>query len=93
MALDDPKTCVMCCERLLLENCAVDEQGRAVHKSCYLSALTNVKRTTYEEVEELLQQARELREVADRLIRKSDALIAAYKNLTGQSKPDKSKVD
>jgi hypothetical protein len=77
------------CERLCeLETCVVDERGRAVHKSCYHNSITSkaIVRSEYDEVEELLQQAQELREVANRLIAKSDALIEAYKQLTGQSK-------
>jgi len=90
MALDDEsKTCAICHETLRLENCVIDEQGHAVHKSCYLRAVTKAKRTTYDETEELLQQARELREIADRLIKKSDALLTAYNKLTGHSKSPK----
>lgn len=77
------------CERLCeLETCVVDERGRAVHKSCYNRTITSkaTVRSKYDEVEELLQQAQELREVADRLLAKSDALIEAYKQLTEQSK-------
>ena len=73
-----------------------DEQGHAVHGSCYLSAVSKVKRTKYDETEELLQQARELREIAERLTKKSDALIAAYNNLMGllkSPKIDKRMVD
>ena len=82
--------CAICNEPCGLEECVVDERGRGVHKSCYLSAVTSKSaRRRFDETEELLQQARELREVADRLIKKSDALIEAYKNLTGVRKQSK----
>jgi uncharacterized protein Yka (UPF0111/DUF47 family) len=78
----------MCGRSCELETCVVDERGRAVHKSCYHHEITSktVSTRKYDEVEELLKQAQELREVADRLLAKSDALIAAYKQLTGQAK-------
>lgn len=81
--------CAICNETFRLDNCVVDEQGRAVHKSCYLSAVTGTRHTKYDEVEELLQQARELRETADRLVKTSDALVEAYKQLMGQTKVPK----
>lgn len=65
----------------------VDQRGRAVHKSCYQKVTATVlTRSDYGEVEELLQQAQELREIADRLIERSDALIATYKRLTEREK-------
>jgi hypothetical protein len=39
--------------------------------------------STYDQLEELLQEARELRETAIKLIARSDGLIEAYKQLTG----------
>ena len=85
-----PVRCAICNETCRLEECVYDELGRPVHKECYLSAVTRTKRTKYDEAEELLQQSRELREMADRLLKKSDALIEAYKQLTGHTKPQKS---
>lgn len=81
-------TCAVCHRYCELESCVTDEQGRAVHADCYHNRLSlNVRGAgSYDEVEDLLQQARELREVADQLIKKSDRLIEAYKHLTGQAK-------
>ena len=85
----DPKTqCAICGLACQLESCVTDEDGRAVHDSCYQKKLSSKfsKTSRYDEVEDLLQQARELREVADQLLKKSDRLIAAYKQLTGHVK-------
>ena len=83
-----PARCAICQLPCELESCVTDELGRAVHDRCYHKSLSsNVRvRSKYDETEEILQQARELREVADRLIKKSDLLIETYKQLTGQSK-------
>jgi hypothetical protein len=91
MAVTTHPRCGICNQLCELETCVVDERGRAVHKSCYHQALTSnvMVPSKYDEVEDLLQQARELREVANRLIARSDALIAAYKQLTGQGKHPK----
>jgi hypothetical protein len=76
------------CERLCeIEICVVDQQGRAVHKSCYRKVTATVLTPgNYDEVEELLQQAQELREIANRLIERSDSLIATYNRLTERAK-------
>lgn len=79
------QTCSICQQVCSLSDCVIDESGHAVHQSCYVVAITKTKRTKYDETEDLLQQARELRELADRLIKQSDALVTAYKNLTGHS--------
>ena len=83
MALASYPRCPIC-ERLCeLEVCVVDQRGRAVHKSCYHKvAATVLTCSNYDDVEELLQQAQELREIGNRLIERSDALIATYKRLT-----------
>lgn len=84
----DFAACAICRGACSLESCVIDEAGRAVHESCYqgkLSSKAQVQRN-YDGTEDLLQQARELREVADQLIKKSDLLIEAYKQLTGQAK-------
>lgn len=80
--------CAVCQRPCQLEICVTDEFGRAVHASCYHKEVsTNGRaRSRYDETEDLLQQARELREVADQLIKKSDRLIEAYKHLTAQAK-------
>lgn len=80
--------CAICQRSVDLEACVTDERGCAVHASCYHKRLSSNVRVTrrYDETEELLQQARELREVAEELIKKSDRLIEAYKQLTGQAK-------
>ena len=84
--------CAICGRPYELESCVTDEDGRAVHASCYQKIVSsNVHaRSRYDEVEDLLQQARELREVADQLIKRSDTLMAAYKELTGQAKRPRS---
>jgi hypothetical protein len=71
-----------------LESCVTDEKGRAVHASCYHKKLTSNEYvpSKYDEVEDLLQEARELRALADQLIKRSDRLVEAYKHLTGQAK-------
>jgi hypothetical protein len=88
MALRTYPHCAICHKSCELETCVVDEHGRAVHKSCYDKALASnvMVPSKYDQVEDLLQQAQELREVANRLIARSDALIAAYKQLSGQGK-------
>jgi len=80
--------CAVCRRPCDLESCVTDEWGRAVHPSCYDKRVSpNVcTPSRYDETEDLLQQAKELREVADHLIKKSDRLIEAYKQLTGQAK-------
>jgi len=80
--------CAVCQDACELESCVTDERGRAVHANCYHKSLSaNVCRpNSYDEVEEILEQARELREIADQLTKKSDRLIEAYKLLTGQTK-------
>ena len=80
--------CAVCHRPCELEDCVTDERGCAVHSSCYQKRLSANGRlpSKYDETEDLLQQARDLREVADRLIKKSDSLIEAYKQLTGQTK-------
>jgi hypothetical protein len=87
MALASYPRCPIC-ERLCeIEVCVVDQQGHAVHKSCYHKVTATVLKTrNYDEVEELLQQAQELREIGNRLIERSDALIATYKRLTERDK-------
>lgn len=88
-----PKTrCAICGRLCELESCVTDEEGRAVHASCYQKRLSSnvCVPSRYDEVEDLLQQARELREVADQLLKKSDSLIAAYNQLTGQAKRPRS---
>lgn len=78
--------CPICDQLCQLENCVIDEHGRAVHQRCYAKKVSKFGvPSKYEEVEEILQQAREKRGVADQLINKSDQLIAAYKALTGQA--------
>jgi len=77
--------CAICGKPCPLEGCVTDEEGRAVHAHCYYKRVTPVHQGNYDQVEELLQQAQELRETADRLIKKSDMLIAAYMQLTGQT--------
>ena len=86
-----PTLCAICRRPCDLESSVTDEWGRAVHPDCYQQSISpDVHRhTKYDEVEELLQQAREMREVADRLIKRSDLLIEAYKTLTGQKHPPK----
>lgn len=37
-------TCCICGMPLSLEDCKVDEQGRAIHPSCYWAALASEKR-------------------------------------------------
>ena len=76
------------CKRLCeIEVCVVDQQGCAVHKSCYHKVTATVlARSNYDDVEELLQQAQELREIANRLIERSDALIATYRRLSERAK-------
>ena len=87
MADHSTMSCAVCQRPCELESCVIDELGHAVHPSCYQKTVSsNVVRSKYDETEELLQQARELREVADQLIKKSDRLIEAYKQLTGQGK-------
>jgi hypothetical protein len=73
-------SCAICNRPCELETCVVDEPGRAVHKSCYQNELSSnvMARSRYDETEDILQQARELREVADRFLARSDALIEAY---------------
>lgn len=80
--------CAVCQRPCELESCVIDERGHAVHPKCYHKSLSSSVhvRNKYDEVEDLLQQARELRDVADQLIKKSDRLIEAYKQLTGQDK-------
>ena len=89
--VDDHITfCAVCRRSCQLESCVTDEWGRAVHESCYAKRVAkgNVcAPSTYDEVEEILQQARDLREVAGQLINQSDRLIEAYKQLTGHAKP------
>ena len=87
MASQSITRCAVCHGPCSLQSCVTDEQGRAVHASCYTKSISShVRVSGTDEVEDLLQQARELREVADELIRKSDRLIEAYKQLTGQAK-------
>ena len=80
--------CPICERPCELELCVVDKCGRVVHKACETKTVTTtiMIRNTYDEGEDLLQQARELRELADRLIAKSDALIATYRQLTERDK-------
>lgn len=80
--------CAVCQRPCELESCVTDECGHAVHASCYRKRLASAvcAPSRYDETEDLLQQARELREVADQLIKKSDRLIETYKQLTGQAK-------
>lgn len=89
MVSDHKALCAVCRRTCELELCVSDEYGRAVHASCYQTKISSKGggRRKYDEVEDLLQQARELREVADQLIKKSDRLIDAQKQLTGQAKP------
>jgi hypothetical protein len=35
-----PRTCWMCGKTVRLDDCSVDEQGRAVHKGCYVAKVT-----------------------------------------------------
>ena len=76
------------CKRLCeIEVCVVDQQGCAVHKSCYHKVTATVLTpSNYDEVEELRQQAQELREIANRLIERSDALISICNRLTARAK-------
>ncbi len=39
----DSMACPVCGIAVSFENCKVDEQGRAVHESCYLSDLEKLK--------------------------------------------------
>lgn len=89
MAVDPIPLCAVCQRPCALEYCVTDEWGRVVHESCYTHSIASKdsRRGKYDETEDLLQQARELREMADQLIKKSDRLIEAYKQLTGQAKP------
>jgi hypothetical protein len=67
MALAPHPRCPIC-ERLCeIEVCVVDQQGGAVHKSCYQKTATPtvLTRSNYDQLQELLQQAQEL----NRLIR------------------------
>ena len=86
MALASYPRCPICERPCELEVCVVDEKGRAVHKSCFHKPLSAdvMAHNNYDEIVELLQQAHELREIANRLLERSDALIAAYKQLTGR---------
>ena len=88
VAHDSTTLCAVCRCPCVLESCVVDEAGRAVHASGYQSRVSSTPsvRSKYDETEDLLQQAKELRDVADQLIQKSDRLIEAYKQLTGQAK-------
>jgi hypothetical protein len=76
MAQHRTTPCAVCQLSCELEACVTDEHGHAVHESCYHETVSS----------KFLQQARELREVADQLIKRSDLLVEAYKQLTGQSK-------
>jgi hypothetical protein len=87
--------CWICGRSVSSRNSQTDEHGNTVHCECRLARLklkeagslvtaTVIKRSKYDEIEELLQQAQDLREIANRLIERSDALIAAYKQLTGR---------
>jgi hypothetical protein len=80
--------CAVCKRLCELASCVTDEHGRALHASCYHKRVaSNVcAPSRYDETEDLLQQARELREVADELIKRSDRLIEAYKQLSGQAR-------
>ena len=87
MAHHSRTLCAVCLRACELELGVEDEWGRAVHASCYgqKRVSSNVcAQSKYDEVEDLLQQARELREATEQLIKKSDCLIQAYKRLTGQ---------
>jgi hypothetical protein len=87
MALASYPRCPICARLCEIEVCVVDQWGRAVHKSCcHKVTATVLTRSNYDEVEELLQQAQELREIANLLIERSDALIATYKQLTERDK-------
>lgn len=90
MAEHSTTPCAVCQRPCLLESCVIDEWGRAVHESCYTHRIASQKPTGKDKTEDLLRHARELREVADQLIKKSDRLIEAYRQLTGQSKRPRS---
>ena len=80
----DPTTCPICRRPLQLEPCVTDENGCVVHESCFQKTIWKVcAPSTYDQLEELLHEARELRETATKLIARADGLIAAYKQLTG----------
>jgi hypothetical protein len=80
----DFSTCPVCRQPLQLEICVTDENGCVVHESCFQKTVWNAcAPSTYDQLEELLQEARELRETAMKLIARSDGLIEAYKRLTG----------
>jgi len=85
MADDSPTPCLVCRRPLELECCVPDENGCVVHENCYKKALllNSCAPGTYDQVEEILQQARELRETANKLLAKSDRLIETYKALMG----------
>ena len=83
--------CAVCRRPLRLETCVIDENGCVVHESCFQKTVWNVcAPSTYDQLEELLQEARELRETATKLIARSDGLIEAYKQLTGLAAKRKS---
>ena len=83
--------CTVCRRPLQLETCVTDENGCVVHESCFQKTVWNAcAPSTYDQLEELLQEARELRETATKLIARSDGLIEAYKQLTGLAAKRKS---
>ena len=72
MVIKQHTLCAVCRRPCELGSCVTDEWGRAVHASCYQKKVTKGNSNApggYEEVEEILQQTRELREIADQLIK------------------------
>src|SRR5262249_5284670 len=56
----DSATCAVCHRPLQLEICVTDENGCVVHESCFQKTVWNVcAPSTYDQLEELLQEARE----------------------------------
>ena len=43
MATDSSPYCWICGKPVLLEDCKVDEKGRAVHESCYIAKVAQQK--------------------------------------------------